>query len=49
MAVLVGAFLYGVARLYALRFEVGDVYAPYSTYRADPLGTGALYEASDRG
>jgi hypothetical protein len=28
-----------------LRFEKGDVYAPYSSYRSDPLGTKAFYEA----
>jgi hypothetical protein len=38
-------FVYGVTHLLILRFEKGDVYPPYSSYRSDPLGTKALYEA----
>ena len=38
-------FVAGVARLFELRFEAGDVYAPYSSLRADPLGTMAFYES----
>lgn len=34
-----------IGRLYVLRFEVGDVYPPYSSLRADPLGTKALFAA----
>lgn len=41
------ALVYGIAQLFALRFEHGDVYPPYSTLRADPLGAKALYEALD--
>jgi hypothetical protein len=37
-------FVYGVTELLVLRFERGDVYPSYSSYRADPLGTKALYE-----
>lgn len=45
-SVLLGGLLVlGVARLFALRFEAGDVYPPYSSLRSDPLGTRALYEA----
>jgi hypothetical protein len=40
-----GLFLYGVTHLLALRFEKGDAYPPYSSFRADPLGTKAFYEA----
>jgi hypothetical protein len=32
-------------RLLALRFEAGDVYPPYSSLRADPLGARALFES----
>ena len=45
---LVALFFYGVTRLFVLRFEKGDVYPPYSTLRADPLGAKSLYEALDR-
>ena len=34
--------------LLKLRFEAGDVYPPYSTLRADPLGAMALYESLQR-
>jgi hypothetical protein len=40
-----GVFAYGLVQLFELRFEAGDVYPPYSTLRADPLGTMALYES----
>ena len=42
---LATAFCIGVAQLFILRFEGGDVYPPYSSLRADPLGGKALYEA----
>ncbi len=42
-----GGFAYGLVRLFVLRYEVGDVYPPYSSLRADPLGTKALAEALD--
>ncbi len=38
----------GVYRLFQLRFESGDVYPPYSSLRADPLGTMALFEGLNR-
>ena len=44
MPVLLVAFGFGVVRLFQLRFEKGDVYPRYSSLRADPLGTKALYE-----
>jgi hypothetical protein len=37
-------FAGGVVRLFFLRFEAGDIYAPYSTLRSDPLGTRVFYE-----
>jgi Domain of unknown function (DUF4350) len=42
------AFVVGVLELFKLRFEAGDVYPPYSSLRADPLGTMALYESLDK-
>lgn len=44
LAALLGAVLH----LLQLRFRAGDVYPPYSTLRADPLGARALYESYDR-
>ena len=41
-------FALGIAYLFELRFEAGDVYPPYSSLRSDPLGTMALYESLDK-
>jgi len=41
-------FAVGIVQLFRLRFEVGDVYPPYSSLRSDPLGTMALYEGLER-
>lgn len=35
----------GLARLFQLRFDAGDVYPPYSSWRSDPLGTRALHDS----
>ncbi|HVM60813.1 MAG TPA: DUF4350 domain-containing protein [Verrucomicrobiae bacterium] len=35
----------GLVHLFALRFAMGDVYPPYSSLRADPLGTKVLFES----
>lgn len=35
----------GFWRLFQLRFEKGDIYPPYSSLRADPLGTRVFYES----
>ncbi len=43
-----GAFIFGIVRLFHLRFEAGDIYPQYSSLRADPLGTKALYESVDQ-
>jgi hypothetical protein len=43
--IVIGLFVYGAIHLLVLRFEKGDVYPPYSSYRSDPLGTKAFYEA----
>lgn len=41
---ILAIFLYGVVSLLILRYEAGDIYPPYSSLRADPLGVKALYE-----
>src|SRR6267154_119589 len=41
-------FAAGLFQLLKLRFEAGDVYPPYSSLRADPLGTIDFYEALER-
>ncbi|MDM8540968.1 DUF4350 domain-containing protein [Desulfococcaceae bacterium HSG9] len=38
-------FFIGLGHLFMLRFKTGDIYPPYSSLRADPLGTMALYES----
>ena len=38
-------FVFGLLRLLLLRFEAGDIYPPYSSLRADPLGTKVLYQS----
>jgi hypothetical protein len=43
--VLAGGFCYGLWKLYELRFAAGDIYPPYSSLRADPMGSKALYES----
>lgn len=42
---LVVALGYGLIRLFALRWEHGDVYPAYSTLRSDPLGARAFLES----
>lgn len=46
--VALSLFVFGVLRLFILRYEAGDFYPPYSSLRSDPLGTKALYEGLDR-
>lgn len=40
-------FLAGLVHLFRLRFDAGDSFPPYSSFRADPLGTKALFESLD--
>ena len=40
-----GVSVFGFWQLLVLRFQAGDVYPPYSSLRADPLGTKVLYNA----
>lgn len=41
-------FGFGLFQLISLRYEVGDVYPPYSSLRSDPLGVMAFYESLAR-
>jgi hypothetical protein len=45
MVGIIFLFIYGVIALLIMRFEAGDVYPPYSSYRSDPRGARAFYEA----
>lgn len=45
LLLLLALFAVGIGRLFVLRFEKGDIYPPYSTLRADPLGAKAWYGA----
>lgn len=45
LAVLLGATVAGFASLYRLRLGGGDNFPPYSSRRADPLGTRVLYDS----
>jgi hypothetical protein len=42
---LVLAFGFGLVQLFLWRFAAGDVYPEYSSLRADPVGTQALFES----
>jgi hypothetical protein len=48
LALLLAAFAWGVGRLFDLRYALGDVYPPYSSLRADPLGTKVMHDALER-
>jgi hypothetical protein len=43
-AVLGFGFVAGLVQLFRARIDSGDMYPPYSTFRADPLGSKALYD-----
>lgn len=42
---VVTVLTFGIVRLFVLRFEIGDVYPPYSSLRSDPLGAKALHDS----
>jgi hypothetical protein len=42
---IVSSFMFGVVKLFLLRFEAGDVYPAYSSLRSDPLGSRAFYSS----
>jgi hypothetical protein len=43
--VIIAGFVFGVLKLFFLRFESGDMYPAYSSLRSDPLGSRALYRS----
>jgi hypothetical protein len=45
VVLLAAGLVLGLAGLFRLRFEAGDVYPPYSSLRADPLGSRALFDS----
>ncbi|MBI5395552.1 MAG: hypothetical protein HZA91_09680 [Verrucomicrobia bacterium] len=45
LPVLFLALAWGLAQLFLLRFEAGDVYPPYSSLRTDPLGVKVLHDS----
>ena len=47
LGLALAGFIYGLVHLFNLRFEAGDNYPPYSSLRADPLGTKALFDSLD--
>lgn len=44
-ALSTAVLLAGIAHIFHLRFSRGDIFPPYSSLRADPMGTRALYES----
>ena len=44
-ALVIPACLLALYQLLVLQYESGDAYPEYSSFRADPLGTLALYDA----
>src|SRR4026208_2031309 len=48
LAVIAAVFIFGLAYLFQLRYEAGDVYPAYSSLRTDPLGTKAFFESLER-
>jgi len=44
LVVMALLFFSGIGVLLTLRFDTGDAYPPYSSYRPDPQGTRALFE-----
>lgn len=43
--VIAGLFVWGLEQVAVAPLESGEIYPPYSSLRADPLGTKALYES----
>ena len=48
LVALLGAFGYGVAQVFKLRFAAGDVYPEYSSLRGDPLGCRVYLESLEQ-
>jgi hypothetical protein len=45
LIVLIAGLATGITHLFLLRFKGGDIYPAYSSLRADPLGSKALYDS----
>ncbi len=45
LLVVLGGFGFGLVQLFKLRFASGDVYPPYSSLRADPLGCRVYFDS----
>ncbi len=45
LPLIFAAFIFGLVKLFELRFAQGDVYPPASSLRADPLGAKVFYES----
>lgn len=45
LALLLAGFLVGAGEVFRLRLDLSGAFPNYSTYRADPMGTQALYRA----
>lgn len=43
--VLLALFSLGIFMIFSIRFEAGDIYPPYSSFRSDPLGCRALHDS----
>ncbi|MFH2047671.1 MAG: hypothetical protein ABIK92_21295 [Pseudomonadota bacterium] len=43
--IIISVLIFGIFRLFAVRFESGDIYPVYSTLRSDPLGCMAFHDS----
>jgi hypothetical protein len=48
LVVVLAGFIFGVIHLFQLRFNAGDIYPAYSSFRTDPLGVKMFYESLER-
>jgi hypothetical protein len=48
ICMIAAVFVWGVLQIFDMRFSRGDIYRPYSSLRADPLGTRIFYESLER-
>ena len=48
MALAVASFVLAVGYIFQLRFDSGDIYPPYSSLRADPMGVRVLHDSLSR-
>lgn len=48
LAGVIALFIWGIVTLVSVRFEQGESFSPYSSFRADPLGSRGIYGSLDR-